>query len=518
MNLKRYNTDYYKLFVFELVMVFYMSIGVIERTFAFLLLALTAAFFLTKPFKESLKFFLVSLPLFVALPFLPKFDSMSIWRPLSGLLVLVWLWERKHILWDDPLVFWEEFSKRKGLLWLSGVAFLFLFIATLSLLWAQNILVGVKTILYFVNIFLVFFMYAWEIRERDTIPFLAVAAGMSAFSLLIGFLQFAGAFFIPLFEFWQWWASLPIMTYYGSQTSHLLSYSNTWFSYYGKNIPATLRIFSIFQDSHAFAMFSILGISAWGAFFLYFQEKKVRKGIFFSFSILIISILAIILSGSRGSWLGAGGLIFIILFLLLFPFSLPKILLKKGLLFLIIFLLLFPLSSLLLAGEQKAQLILEGRGNEAAQFRLAFLRAYSTFDANELSNKGRLEIWKDSFRFLKEKNFLTGAGIGNFPTVIELRPEKSRLGASAHSLYLQFLVELGAFGFLVFLAILFFIIKQAYNLTTSYYAFCFLFAFSWALIYSIVDVTLLNDKVLLYFAILTGILYAQETHPSNNIN
>lgn len=368
-------------------------------------------------------------------------------------------------------------------------------------------------------------MYAWEMQKEDILAFISAAAQISAFSLLIGFLQFIGAFFVPLFEFWQWWASSPIMVYYGSQTSNLLSYSNTWFSYYGKNIPATLRMFSLFQDSHAFAMFTILGISAWGAFFLYFWQKNIRKGIFFCASLLMISPLAIILSGSRGSWLGAGLLLFIILFSLLFPLSLPKTLLKKSLLFLIAFLLLFPVSSLLLAGEQKAQLILEGKGNQSVQFRLAFSRAYSTFDTDELSNKGRLEIWEDSFHFLKERSFLIGTGIGNFATAIKLRPEKSRLGASAHSLYLQFLVELGVFGFLVFLAILFLIVKQAYTLATtynlqatSYFSFTFLFAFSWILLYSLVDVTLLNDKVLIFLAILTGILYSYEKHQSDNEN
>lgn len=523
-NLSRYNSDFYKLVGFELLATLLVSIGLLDRIFVYLLLLMVAAFFVTKPFKESLGLFIISLPFYLAIPF---FDSMSMWRPLSLLLVLLWLWERRVILWTQPLRFWEMFLRKRALLILTIAISIFIFISTLSLLWAKDVMIGARTIVYFINIFFVLFIYAWEITRNDFLPYLKDAAAVSALSLLIGFLQFAVTFFVPLFVFWQWWALNPIFAYYGARTRNLVAYSNTWFSYYGDDLPATLRMFSFFQDSHAFAMFTILGIAAWGLLFLYFQEKKDKKGKCFSGSIVIISLFAILLSGARGAWAASILLLLTFIFLSVYPDYAPRALTKKALLVIILFFLLFPVSSLLLAGEQKAQLILEGRGEEAASLRLAFLRARSLLDIEEISNKGRLEIWEDSLNFVIQTRTLTGTGIGNFPSVIELTPEKARIGASAHSLYLQFLVELGIFGFLAFLTIIFLILKQSYRIlqTThlrqgfgaqasyklqTYYAFSFLFAFSWILLYSLVDVTLLNDKVFLYAAILIGILYSME--------
>ncbi|MBI3335414.1 MAG: O-antigen ligase family protein [Candidatus Portnoybacteria bacterium] len=522
--------DLYKLVLLELIAVALISIGILDRTFAFLLLAILAAFILTKPFKESLELFLLSLPFYIALPVSTGFDSMSMWRPLSLLLVILWLWEKRGILWEDPLAFWDEFLRRRGLLYLTGAFFIFIFIATISLLWASDIGSGVKAIIYFINIFLILFIYAWELTHQDLLRLIKRAGQVSGFFLFVGFLQFAGTFFVPLYEFWQWWAAYPISAYYGSQTSNLVSYSNTWFSYYSEKLPATLRIFSLFQDSHAFAMFTILGASAWGTLYFLFKEEGRKKGVLFSLALVVISLLAIILSGARGSWVAAGLLALILLVLnstRSVLVELPRALVKKSLAALAIFFLLFPISSILLAGEQKAQLIIEGRGGEAADLRLAFLRARSAFDIEELSNKGRIEIWEASLIFLFKNSFLTGTGIGNFPTVIELTPEKSRLGASAHSLYLQLLVELGLFGLLAFFAIIFLILKQAYKILAlhvtrytlhAYYAFSFLFAFLWVLLYSLVDVTLLNDKVFLFAAILIGILYSMEYETSTKTN
>lgn len=509
-------SDLYKVLLFEIVLTVFIATGLVDRAYAFLLLAIVGAFFLTKPLKESLELFFVSLPFSLALP-LGITDSISLWRPLSSLLAILWIWERKSILLKNPPLFASSFIKKPSLLLLSTIAFFFLLISTLSLLWVSDVVVGIKTIIYFINMFGICFIFAWEVKNKDLIWFVKKGAFIASFSLLIGFTQFGLTFMIPLHAFWQWWAFYPISAYYGFETSNLLGYSNTWFSYYGEGIPATLRMFSFLQDSHAFAMFSILGISLFLTLFYWYQEKNDKRGKFLSQALVIISLLAIILSGSRGAWLAAG-ILFIGLLILRFLSSvspsLPLHFMNRHLLILFLFFLLFPLSSFLLYGEQKAQLYFEGREDEGATLRIAFLRARSTFDIQELSNKGRLEIWQDSLIFLKEK-ILTGTGIGNFPTVLDLSPRASRKGASAHSLYLQFLVELGMFGFLIFLTVLFVILRKSYWLIVNsqilivkYYASSFLFAFLWVLLYSLFDVTLLNDKVLLFAAILVGMLYS----------
>lgn len=513
-----YQSDLNKLFIFEIFAVLLISVGAIDRIFSFLLLAMLAAFFITKPFKESLQLFLLSVPLYIALPITHNADSTSLWRPLSLLLFICWLWERRDILWLRPLAFWEKFLERKHLLYLTIAWFAFIGIAIISLLWAKDIAIGLKTIIYFINIFIVLFIYAWEINRDNIDEFLRCAGLVNGVALFIGFVQFAITFVISLSNFWEWWARYPIDAYYGHQTSHLLTYSNTWFSYYGKNIPATLRMFSIFQDSHAFAMVAIWGVATWGIWYFLFHKKQDKKGRFISAGLIAANLLAIILSGSRGAWMGALlllGTITLALALQERITRLPALLLKKGFFTLLIFFLLFPVSTLILATSQQAQLFIEGRA-ENLNLSLAFWRARSTFDTEELSNKGRLEIWKDSFRYLNTHYFIKGTGIGNFSTVLDLSPDTSRLGASAHSLYLQILTELGLVGLLIFLGILLLILYHAYTKRKSLIAMTFLFAFCWILFYSLVDVTLLNDKILLLTAIFIGLLYASPESYENH--
>lgn len=509
-------SDLYKLVCLEAITATLIATGLLNQNFAWLLLALLVAFVLTKPLKQSLELLLLSLPFFLALPFGTISDSMSMWRPLSLILVLVWLWRRRDILWKRPLVFWQRLLQKRYLLYLSGLAMFLLLISLVSLLWAEDIGIGVKTIIYLVNGYLIFFLFAWEIKSKDLLRFLRAGAFVSGIALIVAFVQFDITLFVPLHEFWQWWTDHPIRAYYGGQTSELLSYSNTWFSYYGEDVPATLRMFSFFQDSHAFAMMSIWAVAIFLAFRLFYKKTGDKKGIRLSGILVIIALLAIILSGTRGAWLGGGVLLFIAL---AFAYTkelktyIPEHYSKKALYILIAFVLLFPLASFLLYGEQHAQLRLEGREG-GADFRVAFLRARSTFDIGELSNKGRLEIWQDAFNFLKETKTLTGAGVGNFASVIHLHPETSRIGASAHSLYVQILVELGILGFLASLAVIYLIILRAYKIFTqnegefvAYFAFAFLISFLWILLHSVADITLLNDKIFLLSAMLAGILF-----------
>jgi O-antigen ligase len=156
-------------------------------------------------------------------------------------------------------------------------------------------------------------------------------------------------------------------------------------------------------------------------------------------------------------------------------------------------------------------------------------RAASIYDLNEQSNVGRLVIWKDSLTYATTHPF--GVGYGNFivslvPNIPEgtsfeqvgqlenLRYNLPQKFVTAHSLYLNILVELGIVGLFVFLMFIATYFKEIYhfimanrNSISAYSAFTVSFAliFLWILAYGVFDVTLFNDKVLLYVFISLGL-------------
>mgnify|MGYP001560172446 CR=1 FL=1 len=142
---------------------------------------------------------------------------------------------------------------------------------------------------------------------------------------------------------------------------------------------------------------------------------------------------------------------------------------------------------------------------------MAFKRAKSIADLEELSVKSRLGIWKSSFESILQHPLL-GVGIGNYPVVLNEDISAAKKGASAHNLYLDIASEMGLLGLAAFLLIILSIFKKIRKeiISNKLYAICFLFFFIWILIYNLFDVVLLNDKVLLSFMITAGLLYKDE--------
>jgi len=330
-----------------------------------------------------------------------------------------------------------------------------------------------------------------------------VAIGIT---LGLGFLQLAIIFFINLHQFWYLWDRQVINVYYGQALSNLLSYSNTWFSYYSYQLP-TLRIFSVFPDSHSFAIFCIIALP----FFLtlLFLKKKNNKTLYL---LLILSLSAIIFSGSRAAWASAIGLILIILFFIPKLYGKWKKQIQLALGSLIIFFLLFPIVATILFMPQYIEL-----GREATMGVSFFERSKSIFDLDEASIKGRLEIWRRTIDSIVLHPWL-GVGIGNYPLVLNESLSTAKKGSSAHSLYLDFAAEIGVFGLLILLAVFWYILKDTWQVFTranksflQVWAGFFLFALIWILGYSVFDVVLLNDKVLLFFVTNLGILYGAKS-------
>jgi len=492
------------IFSTELTTILLMVFGILPPGMGIFLTGILIFYFIFSPLKDSLWVFVASIPLFITLPITEGLDSMANWRILLAVLFLILFF--KQGISKRPLHYPAEY--------LVGI---FLFLGALSLINATDLWIGVKKLLFLINAFLLFLIIRnLAVKDKRIIFELPSAITVAiATTLSIGFIQYASVIFVRLFSFWQFWARSVIPVFYGQDLSNLLSYSNTWFSYYA-SLPATLRMFSVFPDSHSFAFFCILALP----FFLikiFFGSKSRLKTALYYF-LLVLCLLAIIFSGSRGAWVaGLGALI--VFFFAFFIFNLDKKQKKQiTLIFgvLIIFFLLFPISSRILLFYQQVQL---DRPLDMEGVSL-FERAKSIFDFDDISVKSRLEIWQKTANSILERPLL-GVGIGNYPIILDEEMSAAKKGSSAHSLYLDIASEMGLLSLLVFLVIVFYFLKDTWqvfrkigndklNQFFPVWAGFFLLALIWIFSYSLFDVVLLNDKVLLFFMANLALLYSAK--------
>ena len=488
----------------EVLVVMLMMLGVLPKEAALFLVGIFAFFVIFAPLKQAVLFAVFSIPLYTALPITESFDSMAAWRIIIAILFL-------RVLVRSP---WGLFSRsfRTSLGRLGVLIGLFFALGVLSLLVAPEPIFGIKKLLYLANIFALFFVIREVVRSKqDFIDVLKYALAGSVLTLAVAYAQFIAILFVPLYAFWQWWASHVIPVFYGANLGVLLSYSNTWFSYY-EEAEATLRVFSTFPDSHSFALSMVLALPVALTFLLMSRGRtRLTLGAF-----VIFALLAIIFSGTRGVWIGAVPVFAILLILGVFGkkfFKMPGSDLKKlsvikiTIILFIIFALLFPVSSQLLKFSQMRQ------GGIVSK--TSFERISTSFSARELSNLGRIQIWKSTLESIAKRPFL-GVGIGNYPVVLNENVSAIKEGASAHSLYLDVASEMGILAAIILLFMFFEILWRAIkvflkneDLILSTFAGFFAIYFLWVMAYSMVDVVLLNDKVLLLFVTLVALLYAR---------
>ena len=540
-----------------------MAMGVVPQEFSYLILVLLAVSFTRLNMLDSLKLIILSLPFFVALPANAFSDSMSIWRILILALVLKVGYEKykevrsanlnKGDIYERRFLDYNKL-KKSNYYKLFLLTILFFIIAAISLISAQDIGAGIKKMLFLLNIFLLFPVVIFTIKkENNLLEILKAVLYSSIIIVFIGYFQFILTFFITLSQFWYFWTDNVIKAFYGQNLSHLLSYSNTWFSYY-KALPPTLRMFSVLPDSHSFAMIIIISIPVILSFlFLYKGKRKKNISV-----ILMFFLLAIFFSGSRGAWVGSIFALLAGLFLFLSSSiktknnsKLEKVRLailefikllksKVGFNFnvennskyysklitfsILLFFVLMPVSSLILKQNQEVQI---ARSNislsdyDRSKFSM-FERAFSISDFDETSNKGRIQIWQETLTSISEHPFL-GVGFGNFNYVLGENATALKKGSSAHSIYLDIAAEIGIFGLIIFLFLIMEILKTSYKLYfkmekkyLKIFAGSFFVYFTWICAYSIFDVVIFNDKVLMFTVVIIGILYSLDRITCNS--
>ncbi len=497
--MKKDKIKFYIILAVEVLTVVLTSVGILPREAVLVMTGLLIFYFIFSKIEDSLILFIISIPFFAALPISEQFDSMANWRILLAILFLIFFFKKyfykafKSIPFKSIPINIKNIRKSS----LGLLVALFLIIGVLSLFVAADLIVGIKKLLFLINIFLLFVIVR-DIGKDKTERLRIIKAGAVAGvgSLLIAYSQLISVFFAPLHNFWQWWTNNVISVFYGINLSKLLAVSNTWFSYYPDN-PPTLRMFSVFPDSHSFALFTIISL----IFFSYLLIKKSSKIFWIP---IVLSFLALVFSGSRSIWVSAIIPFGIVVILFIYSFfknkkysnliNLNSRLIFTFISFLLVFIVAFPISSLIMSQSY------QGDGENAL---LAFRRAKSVIDLDELSVKSRIGIWETSFKSVL-KHPLLGVGIGNYPIVLNEDISAAKKGASAHNLYLDIASEMGLLGLLALLLIFWQIFKKSWKSN-----FIFTFFAIWIFAYSFFDVVLLNDKVLLLFMVILGILYSQ---------
>ncbi|QIB26984.1 O-antigen ligase family protein [Caloranaerobacter azorensis] len=197
------------------------------------------------------------------------------------------------------------------------------------------------------------------------------------------------------------------------------------------NPDITTRIFSVFGNPNIFAEYLIMSIPI--SISLFWTSKKILKKLIFLLISLILTI-ALILTFSRGGWVGFVFGVFI--FILLVEKRLLLSLIPIG----IISVFIIPNSVL--------------------------NRIMSIVNLNDTSNSYRIRLWKITLDVIRD-NWLVGVGFGHLPfkqtfeTYIRTMPTYH-----AHNTFLEITAEMGIIGLIILLTILFVTYKYSIkNLT-----------------------------------------------------
>ncbi len=517
------------LYCAQLVVVGLVITGILPRLIIPFWVAALVIYVLSAKLEDGMIFFARSIPFFVAIPITANFDSLNTWRILSGLIFLRWAWEKQ--LWKAGWLSTLPCGRTGAWKWVKthkiGVILVLLaLIAILSVMQAQSYVLAVRRIIYFVNLSLIGIVAYDLLRKSDdfrqrliknlSIPVIIVA--------LVGMAQLASTYFMDIFQFVDFWAGKVELGLFGSAWANIAIKANTWFAYFGDQL--SLRMFSLFPDSHSFPIFLLLGLPAVFAVALrkVADAQNSLKTMFFTrASLLIVFVpiifLAAILSGTRGIWAagpGVAGVVWGILWLMKKQGAgkWQKDVFKYVGSYLAIFFLLFGAAYYIFASSQfqvsKSDAVMFGK------------RVRSVLDISETSNARRIEIWKASLQSII-KHPLLGVGIGNFPVVVGEDLARAKAGSSAHNLYLNIAAEMGILALVLALWFLWLLLTKTYlnfletinyKLETIYYAAALIFI-PWVLIYSLTDVAIFDERTFLLFVIMAALIFGQKEGPVN---
>jgi O-antigen ligase len=359
--------------------------------------------------KKFLLFFIFFLPFQFALNPVAGID-LSIARLLIVFAFLIWIFSslsKKKITVKNNLITWGLIS--------------FLALSFLSIIKAEEISWAIRKFLVFVSIFPLYFLITYYFKKTDFPKIGKIILLSSTITACLGILQFLSQFIWgprAIFVFWSKYLAKFFLG--GAFSQSVIAHPSWWVNVSGKTF---LRATSFFPDPHMFSFF--LGISLPLTIpFLLKKKMSLRHYVFYG-SVAFINFIALLLTFSRGGYLG---LLIAGFWLLVWLF---KNLSKKQKLLIITASLLL-IITILIVNPLRVRLL-------------------SIFDLSEGSIAGRIVIWQQAFSIWLN-NFWLGVGIGNYSYY--LNPLYNyRLPVYAHNTYLDIGVEMGIFALIAWISI-----------------------------------------------------------------
>ena len=488
------------IFIVQLILFGLIVTGILPRTIVPYLAGALAIYVLFSSLEDATVFFVRSIPFFIAIPLTATFDNFNTWRILAAIIFLRWFAAQFSILnFQFPIKF--KLSNFK----ISKILIGLLLLATLSIIPAPDKILAVKRIIYFLNLSLIGIViydlaqkegFAKKLIKNITIPVIIVT--------IIGFIQLGSTYVMDIYQFMGFWAGKVQFNQFGAGWSYIAyNLGNTWYAYYGEQI--SLRMFSLFPDSHSFPQFILLGLPA--IFAVFFNKKKIL-------TVIVSTIyLAAILTGTRGIWAAGAGSAFLAILAMVWFWKTginetsQKIFKKISLSFIsffALFIIAFPIFA-------SPQFLLYKMDSD-----LLTKRVRSIINFGETSNKERIRIWKLSLESIKNHPFL-GVGIGNFPIVLNQDLTLAKAGSSAHNIYLHIAAEMGIPALLLSLWFLWVLIQKIYN-DFAYskdreiiiYSGAVLIFVPWVLAYCLTDVALFDERAFLLFVTTVALIFGTK--------
>jgi len=482
----------YFILAIEILAVILIITGLIPREAAFFILGLLIFYIIFSPLEHGVLLFVSSIPLFIALPITKSFDSLSSARIIIAILFLKWLFAKKHI----------KLGK------IEILSILLLLIMIISILPAVDKITAIKKIIYLINLGVLVILVKNVIKDsiilKKMIKAIMISAGIVTIFALI---QLISVYSFNIGNFWNYWADNVAYNFYGGNLRDIVRNTNAWFAS-SPSGPSIIRLFGSFTDPHSFALYLLLSLP----FIISISISKIKDKFRKEWIWLIICLFFIILSGTRGIWLGVVFGFIAIIYLLFRKMNLRQSI-SPLLVILVIFVFFIPIVSIFTTIPQFKE------SSSSQDNALILKRLTSILDLDEASNQGRIYIWKRSLESFKNYPLL-GIGTGNFPVVLNQDIALAKAGSSAHNLYLNFLVENGIFGFILVLLIIIEILLTVLNIlklnipNQKKLMIVSLFVFLvWTFGYSFFDIALLDERVFLLFLTILGIIYAIKKNP-----